>query len=289
VRCTLRDAEQDSSLASVASTYSAENHAVYDGIGRPGVRLVTFAPILKHDVFPLAEILQELLILGMAGTRLPVEIEFAATLGARGELSEMGFLQLRPLAPAREEVDVDLSGIPRERLFCESPATLGHGKVDNLLDWIVVDRNRYERSQSAEVAAAVAQFNAMLAREGRLYGLVGVGRWGSSQPWLGIPVKWEDISGARVIVEAGFKDFRVTPSQGTHFYQNLVSLGVGYFTVNQQAGEGFVDWDWLADVPEVASQGAVRLLRFQQPATAIMKGSERRGVLVKPDGRQVAP
>jgi CheY-like chemotaxis protein len=289
VRCTLRDAEQDSSLASVASTYSAENHAVYDGIGRPGVRLVTFAPILKHDVFPLAEILQELLILGMAGTRLPVEIEFAATLGARGELSEMGFLQLRPLAPAREEVDVDLSGIPRERLFCESPATLGHGKVDNLLDWIVVDRNRYERSQSAEVAAAVAQFNAMLAREGRLYGLVGVGRWGSSQPWLGIPVKWEDISGARVIVEAGFKDFRVTPSQGTHFYQNLVSLGVGYFTVNQQAGEGFVDWDWLADVPEVASQGAVRLLRFQQPATAIMKGSERRGVLVKPEGRQVAP
>jgi hypothetical protein len=280
----LRTAEEDGTLAAVASTYSAENDAVYDGIGRKGVRLVTFAPILKHDVFPLSDILRELLILGMAGTRLPVEIEFAATMGVGGEPAEMGFLQLRPVAPSREEADVDLAGIESRHRFCESPSILGHGRWEDLTDWIVVDRNRYERSQSSEVAAAVAQFNARLTAEGRTYGLIGVGRWGSSQAWLGIPVKWEDISGARVIVEAGFKDFRVTPSQGTHFYQNLVSLDIGYFTVNAEAGEGFVDWDWLAAMPEVASHGAVRLIRLPSPAVAVLNGRERRGVILKPEG-----
>ncbi len=147
-----------------------------------------------------------------------------------------------------------------------------------------MDRDLYERSQSAEVASAVAHFNGILTAEGRTYGLIGVGRWGSTQPWLGIPVKWEDISGARVIVEAGFRDFRVTPSQGTHFYQSLVSLGVGYFTVNAHAGEGFVDWEWLAAMPATASQGPVRLLRFPAPAVAVMDGAERRGVLIKPVG-----
>jgi CheY-like chemotaxis protein len=283
VHYPLKDAEADSTLAPVASTYSAENNAVYDGIGRRGVRLVSFAPILKHDVFPLAEILRELLILGMAGTRLPVEIEFAATLSPDGqELSEMGFLQLRPIAPSREEADVDLSSVDPSAIFCESPATSGHGRVDDLVDWVIVDRAQYERSQSSEVAATVAHFNSLLTGEGRAYGLIGVGRWGSTQPWLGIPVRWEDISGARIIVEAGFRDFRVTPSQGTHFYQNLASLGVGYFTVNAGAGEGFVDWKWLDSVPEVSSVGAVRHLRFRSPVVAVMNGGERRGVLLKP-------
>jgi hypothetical protein len=282
-RFPLKEAESDGTLAAVASTYSAQNNAVYDGMGRPGVRLVTFAPVLKHHVFPLADIIRELLILGMAGTRLPVEIEFAATLNSsRDQPAEMGFLQLRPLAPSREEVDVDLSRVEPGRVLCESPSTLGHGRVDDLTDWVVVDRDLYERSQSTEVAAAVAHFNGVLRKEGRGYGLIGVGRWGSTQPWLGIPVKWEDISGARVIVEAGFRDFRVTPSQGTHFYQNLASLGVGYFTVNASAGEGHVDWQWLAEVPEIASRGVVRLLRFSSPVVAVMNGPERRGVLLKP-------
>ena len=284
VSCSLRDAEQDGTLWPVASTYSAENNAVYDGIGRPGVRLVTFAPVLKHDVFPLAEIVRELLILGMAGTRLPVEIEFAVAFKGKDEPAELGFLQLRPVAATREDADVKVTPDARKRAFCESPSILGHGRWDDLTDWIVVDRNRYERSQSAEVATAVARFNARLAGEGRTYGLIGVGRWGSTQPWLGIPVKWEDISGARVIVEAGFRDFRVTPSQGTHFYQNLVSLGIGYFTVNANLDEGFVDWDWLAGMEEVDSDGAVRLLRFPAPAVVVLNGRDRIGVILKPEG-----
>jgi hypothetical protein len=235
-------------------------------------------------VLPLAEILRELLILGMAGTRLPVEIEFAATLpGTRREEAEFGFLQLRPLGHTRETADADLSAVDSSRIFCESPATMGHGRIDNLTDWIVVDRNQFDRSRSAECAEAVARMNAGLMAEGRLYGLIGVGRWGSTQPWLGIPVAWEDISGARVIVEAGFRDFRVTPSQGTHLYQNLVSLGVGYLTVNSYAGEGYVDWAWLAGCPEVERIGVVRHLRFERPPVAILNGRERRGVLLRPD------
>ena len=128
----------------------------------------------------------------------------------------------------------------------------------------------------------VARFNRRLAEEGRPYGLIGVGRWGSTHPWLGIPVRWEDISGARVIVEAGFRDFRVTPSQGTHFYQNISSLNVGYFTVNQGVGEGHVDWEWLESLPALESEGSVRLIRLEEPAISIIDGRERRGVILRP-------
>lgn len=282
-RYGLRVAEGDGTLAPVASTYSAENHAVYDGIGRPGVRLVSFAPILKHGVFPLAEIIRELLILGMAGTRLPVEIEFAATLPQnKDDTAEFGFLQLRPISPSREDADVDLADVSADRVFCESPSVLGHGRIA-VQDWIVVDRNRFERSRSSECADVVARFNARLKEEGRPYGLIGVGRWGSTHPWLGIPVRWEDIAGARVIVEAGFRDFRVTPSQGTHFYQNIASLHVGYFTVNENIGEGFVDWEWLESLPALETEGSVRLIRFENPAVCIINGRERRGVILRPE------
>jgi CheY-like chemotaxis protein len=282
-RFDLKTAERDGTLHPVGSSYSHENRAIYDGLGRAGSRLVSFAPILKHGVFPLAEVLDELLTLGRAGTRLPVEIEFAATLAARrGDVSEFGFLQLRPLAPTREDADVELTGIDAAQVFCESPSVLGNGRIDVLRDWIVVDRSEFDRAQSAETAEYVSRFNAQLNAEGRPYGLIGVGRWGSTHPWLGIPVKWEDISGARVIVEAGFRDARVTPSQGTHFYQNLASFNVGYFTVNANTGEGSVDWDWLRHQPEVATRGCVRHVRFEEPAVAIMNGHERRGVLLKP-------
>ena len=282
VQLPLKAAEQDGTLGPVASTYSAENDRVYDGAGRPGVRLVTFAPILKHKVFPLAEIVQELLILGMAGTRLPVEIEFAAALPEKpGGRAHVGFLQLRPLATSRQDLDVDVDAVPREDAFCHSPSVLGHGRLA-LRDWVVVDQQTFDRSRSAQCAEAVAHFNAVLRREGRPYGLIGVGRWGSTHPWLGIPVRWEDISGARVIVEAGFRDFRVTPSQGTHFFQNLVALNVGYFTVNAELGEGAVDWTWLASQAALETRGAVRWIHFDEPAVTIMDGRERHGVIVKP-------
>jgi CheY-like chemotaxis protein len=285
VRIPLDVAEKDGVLTWLGSTFSPENNAVYDGMSRPGVRLVSMAPVLKHGMFPLAEILKEILLVGEGGTSSPVEIEFAVNLTTPpGEPKEFAFLQLRPLATTRELDEIEMERLPKEALICESPAALGHGHLSDIRDVVVVDRNRFERAQSQECAAAVARFNTELSHAGRPYVLIGVGRWGSTHPWLGIPVRWADIAGAAVIVEAGFKDFRVTPSQGTHFFQNLTSLNVGYFTVNQNVGEGFVDWDWLADQDAREELGCVRHIRFERPALVTMNGTVQKGVIQKPLG-----
>ena len=267
----------------MGSTFSPENNMVYDGMSRDGIRLVSMAPILKHGLFPLAEILKELLEVGASGTSSPVEIEFAVNLTTPpGEPKEFAFLQLRPLSANRDVDEVELEKVPRDQVISESPSALGHGHLDDIHDLVVVDRNRFDRARSQDCATAVAHFNAELTGVRRPYILVGVGRWGSTHPWLGIPVRWADIAGARVIVEAGFKDFRVTPSQGTHFFQNLTSLNVGYFTVNQDVGEGFVDWDWLADQPAVEEVGCVRHIRFDDPVVVTMNGTKQQGIIRKP-------
>jgi CheY-like chemotaxis protein len=279
----LRVAREHGVLNWVGSTYSAENKAVYDGLSRPGVPIVSMAPILKHDMFPLAEILQELLRVGSIGTSSPVEIEFAVNLETpANEPAEFAFLQLRPFSSSREKETVEMGELAPGALICESTSALGHGHLDEIHDIVVVDRERFDRSRSRECAAAVSQFNRRLVAEGRPYLLVGVGRWGSTEPWLGIPVRWSDISGARVIVEAGFKDMRVTPSQGTHFFQNLTSLNIGYLTVNEERGEGFVDWTYLAGQPAVEEIDPVRHLRFEAPVVVTMNGSTQHAVVRKP-------
>ena len=169
-----------------------------------------------------------------------------------------------------------------ESLICQSNRVLGNGRIENLHDIVVVDSERFERGRSQEVAKTVANFNAKLNAENRPYLLIGVGRWGSNDPWLGIPVEWDEISGARVIVEAGFRDFRVTPSQGSHFFQNLTAFQIGYFTVNPEAGEGSIDWDWLRSQPSVAEKGCVRHLHFDDPIRVIMNSRTGRGVIFKP-------
>jgi CheY-like chemotaxis protein len=278
----LAAAEADGTLAAVGSTYSPENDVVNDGISRDGVRLVTFAPILKHKLLPVAEILELLLRISAEGTSAPVEIEFALGLDPAGERAHsFGFLQLRPLALSREAVDLQFDDVEPAALICQSNSVLGNGRLE-ALDAVVVDFHRFDRGRSQDVAREVAQFNADLVRQNVPYVLIGVGRWGSSEPFLGIPVTWEQISGARAIVEAGFKDFRVSPSQGTHFFQNLTASSVGYFTVNPEAGEGFVDWDWLAARPAVRETGFVRHLRFDAPLVVKMNGRTQQGVIVKP-------
>jgi CheY-like chemotaxis protein len=279
----LEAAEADGTLALLASTYSHENHAVYDGLSRPGVRLVSFAPILKHQAFPLPEILNLLLDTGRAGLGRAVEIEFAVRLARTPqERAEFGFLQLRPLVLSRELEELDVTEDDPSRLVCSSAKVLGNGRIENLCDVVAVDFHRFERAQSQDVARQVERFNAELVQLGVPYLLIGVGRWGSNDPWLGIPVEWDQISGARVIVETGFKDFRVTPSQGSHFFQNLTAFQVGYFTVNPEAGEGFVDWDWLAAQPALQERGVVRHLRFARPLLVKMNGRRNQGVIYKP-------
>ncbi|HUO61734.1 MAG TPA: PEP/pyruvate-binding domain-containing protein [Candidatus Acidoferrales bacterium] len=280
---SLRLAEKDGTLHRLASTYSAENDTVYDGLSRPGVRIISFAPILKYNLFPLAPLLNEMMQLGQEAQGRPVEIEFAVCLPqAEGEFAEVGFLQMRPLVISREGEDLEIGESLPEQLICQSSLVLGHGRISDLRDVVVVDFQRFERGRSQQVAEQVSRLNAKLNETNTPYLLIGVGRWGSNDPWLGIPVEWDQVSAARVIVEAGFRDFRVTPSQGSHFFQNLTAFQVGYFTVNPDAGEGFVDWQWLAAQSAVEESDYVRHLHFDSPLTVVMNGKTSAGVIFKP-------
>ncbi len=287
LRFDLSAAEADGTLSPIASTYSHDNEAVYDGMSRPGVRIVSFAPMLKHNLFPLPSILETLVKAGEQALGIPVEIEFAVRLARQsGELAEFGFLQVRPLTLARDHQDLSVGEIHPQQILCQSNKVLGNGRIENLYDVVVVDSQRFERSRSHEVAKAVALFNTILNTENRPYLLIGVGRWGSNDPWLGIPVEWDEISGARVIVEAGFRDFRVTPSQGSHFFQNLTAFQIGYFTVNPDAGEGAIDWEWLQEQSAVEEDGCVRRLRFDAPLRVVMNSRQSQGIIFKPAAGQ---
>jgi len=280
-------AEGDGTLQMLASTYSADNHAVYDGLSRKGPRIVSFAPILKHGTFPLPQILDRLMGMGEDALGRPVEIEFAVRLPRNAnDVADFGFLQLRPLVLSREGEDIRMEDVGPESLICQSSVVLGHGRLQDLRDVIVVDSHRFERARSHDVAQSVAHFNARLSEANIPYVLIGVGRWGSTDPWLGIPVAWDQISGARVIVESGFRDFRVAPSQGSHFFQNLTAFQIGYFTVNPDAGEGFIDWEWLGQQPAIDEHGCVRHLRFDSPLIVAMNGKTSQGMIFKPSSRE---
>jgi len=284
MRFGLDAADADGTLPAVGSTYSVDNQAVYDGVSRPGVRIVSFAAMLKHGLFPLATILETLVKAGEDALGIPVEIEFAVRLQQQsGEAAEFGFLQVRPLTLSRDHQDLSVGDVDPQNLLCQSSKVLGNGRIENLYDVVVVDSQRFERSRSQEVAKAVAHFNGLLNAANRPYLLIGVGRWGSNDPWLGIPVEWDEISGARVIVEAGFRDFRVTPSQGSHFFQNLTAFQIGYFTVNPDAGEGSVDWEWLSLQPSVDEDGCVRHLCFETPMRVVMNSRTSQGIIFKPE------
>jgi len=277
----LETAEMDNTLAPVASTHSAENNAVYDGLARPGTRLVTFAPILKNGLFPLPEILRLSLDLGSWGMSSPVEMEFAVSYQVpEGQPKEFALLQMRPLVQSRESDDVDVEGIDPGDCICQCSQVLGNGLIDGIHDVVMVDTEAFERSRSREVAREVGIYNAVLTDKGRPYLLIGVGRWGSSDPWLGIPVGWDEISGARVIIEAGFADLRVVPSQGSHFFQNITSFMVGYFSVD--IGDGFVDWSWLLQQRTANRKAYTRHLYFDQPLVVKMNGHQHKGVILKP-------
>ena len=279
----LEVAEQDGSLQFLGSTYSPENNAIYDGVAREGVRLVSFAPILKHEIFPLADILELMLEIGRRATGSPVEIEFAANVKrSESSKSEFTILQLRPLALSRELVDMNIGNVENKDLICSSQVVLGHGRVDDIFDIVVVSRDTFDRASTGEIAVEVGRLNADLVQQGIPYVLIGIGRWGSHEPWLGIPVTWDQIAGAKVIVEVGFENFTVRPSQGSHFFHNLTAFNVGYFTVNPESGEGIVDWSWLSAQPAVTELTYARHLRLDRPITIKMNGKKSEGVILKP-------
>jgi hypothetical protein len=278
----LEVAEADGTLAAVGSTYSRENDALTDGLARAGARVVTFAPVLKQGLLPLAAALDLLLAEGARAMGTAVELEFAAEPATAGAPAQLALLQMRPLALASESESVELDTVEDERLVCRSQSVLGNGRIEGLRDVVVVDPALFERARSREVAETIGRMNAALLAAGRPYLLIGVGRWGSRDPWLGIPVGWEQVSGARVFVEARPKDLEVTPSQGSHFFQNLTAFEVGYFSVDAAATKGFVDWSWLAAQPALETDGPVRRLRLDQPLVARIDGRRGAGVIEKP-------
>lgn len=279
----LSKAEEDKTLSYVGSTYSVENDAVYDGVSRPGKRVVTFAPILKHKVFPLAEILDMLLEMGQWGMGVPVELEFAVNLQVKpGQRREFALLQMRPLVISNEIEELDVDSRGREDLICTSTQVLGNGAVNGVYDAVIVDIHHFERSKSREAADEISYFNSKLLNSKTPYLLIGVGRWGSLDPWLGIPVTWDQISGASVIVETGFKDLDVTPSQGSHFFQNITSFKVGYFTVSVMNKESFIDWHWINSQVPVETLKYTKHIRFEQPASVRINGHKNKGIIIKP-------
>jgi CheY-like chemotaxis protein len=282
-RYTLSQAEKDGTLNFLSSTYSAANDRIYDGIAREGVRLITFAQILKNETIPLAKILDELLQLGSWGMGTPVEIEFAVQLPkSRGESAALSVLQMRPIVLNRELEVFNDQEIPSDQLICQSNQVLGNDIIDNIYDIVLVDKHQYDRSKSRQVAEEVSQYNIELMKAGKPYLLIGVGRWGSMDPWLGIPVTWEQIAGARAIVEAGFKDFVVEPSQGTHFFQNLNSFQIGYFTISKETDQVFIDWNWLFAQPVQSQKEFTRHLNFSSPLIIKMSAHQNLGIVQKP-------
>lgn len=281
------EAENDGTLAPVGSTYSPENDVIYDGTGRDGMRLVSFSPLLKTKLFPLPEILQLILDMGSWGMGAPVEIEFAVNYSAPpGKSKEFGILQLRPMVVSRELEELEIGEYKNDQLLCQSSHVLGNGIIRNIRDVVLVDKEKFERSKSKDVAREVTQFNQKLINLRRPYLLVGVGRWGTNDPWLGIPVNWPDIAGARAIVETNPKDMDITPSQGSHFFQNITSFMIGYFTVGVGSDKEYLDWEWLLSQNPVEEKHYTKHLQFSEPVVVKINGRKNKGIIYKPDGQR---
>jgi DNA-binding NarL/FixJ family response regulator len=279
-RLDLAQAERHGKLWSVASTYSAEDDAVSDGISRPGVRLVTFAPLLKNQILPFNEVVQLLLQVGQRGLSGPAEIEFALNLEpGQDPPNEFAFLQIRPM-PIVDSGETRLDGIEADRVFVRSSQALGNGRSSEIRDIVSVRMDVFRRECTPEIAADVGKMNAELTAAGRPYLLLGPGRWGTADRWLGIPVTWSQISGARAILEADLTDLAVEPSQGTHFFQNMTSYGIGYFNVHVRTG-GHVDQEWLAGIPVAKETPWLRHVRLDEPLEVLIDGRRGEGLILK--------
>ncbi len=276
-----REAEADGSLNYIASTYDFRQGRISDGLYPGGRKLITFANVLKHNVFPLAETLRTLLRCGKDSMQRPVEIEFAGNIN-RDRTGTLYVLQIRPIVDCSQMLDEDIAAIADERLVLKSLNSLGHGVVDDVCDIVYVRPAGFDAANNTSLVEEIDRLNRRMLDEGRSYVLIGPGRWGSSDPWLGVPVKWPNISAAKVIAEVGLSGYRVEPSQGTHFFQNLTSFGVGYFTINPYMGDGLCDTAWLDAQPAWYESAGLRAVRLDKPVVIKMDGRRSVGIVAKP-------
>ena len=283
VKLGLKDADAEGSLKYIVSTYDPYDQIIRDGYYPGGRKILSFVNILQHDVFPLADTLDQILRIGQQEMGRPVEIEFAVNMDPSDHTRATFYLlQIRPIVDNKEIMDEDLSLVKNEETILSSTSVLGHGIVGDVQDIIYVKTGAFNSSNNQLIAYEIEKMNRSFTDQEKGYVLVGPGRWGSSDSWLGIPVKWPHISNARVIVECGLENYRVDPSQGTHFFQNLTSFGVGYFTVNLFKGDGWFDEAFLNAQPAVEETEYLRHVRFDAPITIKMDGKKSLGVVLKP-------
>ena len=283
LRLKIADAEKDSALKYAVSTFDYENNMLRDGMGATGKRLITFSSVLNHNTFPLADILNAVLEIGQREMNKPIEIEFACDLDRpKGEPKIFYLLQIRPIVETDESVQIEIDNIPVSDTIISSDSSLGNGIISDLYDLVYVKPETFKPADTGKIAVSVDEMNARFLKENKSYVLVGPGRWGSSDPWLGIPVKWPQISAARLIIESSLENYRIDPSQGTHFFQNLTSFRVGYFTINPNINDGTYDLDFLRSQPTFFEDDYIRHVRFEKPIVVKIDGKKNKGVVLKP-------
>ena len=284
LRLNLKDADADGSLKFIVSTYDPYDQVIRDGYYPGGRKILSFVNVLQHEVFPLADTLDQILHVGQDEMGRPIEIEFAVNIDPQNPgFATFYLLQVRPIVDNKEVMEEDLTLVEQEDTILTSTSVLGHGIVTDVQDIIYVKTGAFCSSNNLSIAYDIEKMNRQFTGEEKNYVLVGPGRWGSSDSWLGIPVKWPHISNARVIVECGLENYRVDPSQGTHFFQNLTSFGVGYFTINPFKGDGWFDEGYLNSLPAVEETEYLRHVRFDKPVVIKMDGKKSLGVVLKPE------
>lgn len=284
LKIPVAEAEKDGTLRYIASTYNLQDRVISDSLYEGGRKLITFANILQHDVFPLAAILKEVLHIAQSEMGRPIEIEFAVNLDYSPKKQHSFYLlQIRPIVDSREMINEDIGSISEKDAIITCKSALGHGITTDLYDLIYVKPEAFNASKNPLITSELDRLNRQLINENRHYVLVGPGRWGSADPWLGIPVKWSHISNARLIVESGLSNYRIDPSQGTHFFQNLTSFGVAYFTVNPFLHDGTYDTEYLNAQSAAYESEFIRHIRFEKPIIMKVDGRKNKGVVLKPE------
>jgi hypothetical protein len=279
----INNANNDAAMKYVASTYDYNNNILRDGINHQGKRVITFANVLQHRVFPLAEIVSTLLELGQQEMNNPIEIEFAANLETPpGTPKIFNFLQIRPIVHTDETYSLNITNIRPDETILFSESALGNGLFKGIHDIIYIKPESFNPSRNKDLAGEIEKINNAFIKKGGSYVLIGPGRWGSTDPWLGIPVRWPQISAARIIVESGLKNYRIDPSQGTHFFQNLTSFRVGYFTINPYIGEGYYDVEFMNRIKAEYEDESLRHIRFEKPLEIMVDGRRHKGLIMKP-------
>ncbi|MDJ0988260.1 MAG: PEP/pyruvate-binding domain-containing protein [Desulfobacterales bacterium] len=273
-------AMHDAPVRLLCSTYSAQDHRIRDGVQASGYPVCTFASILKYDALPLAEILTEILAMGRQGMGCPVEIEFAVNMPLDADQKPIfELLQIRPMAVNQSNLSVEIRDDDISKAFCYSTMALGNGQFEEIRDIIFVHPDRFDAAKTVQIASEIAQVNKEMRRRNQKYLLIGPGRWGSADRWLGIPVRWPDISGVGAIVETTIEGLKADPSQGSHFFHNITSLGISYLNTSE-GGKDFINWEWLMSLPAEAETPHLRHVSVEKPLLLKIDGKESKGVII---------